>query len=85
MISTLLEFIHQNFAIVDTTSDIAVLSGYFKAKYSKGKKTLSHADSVILACAFVYGCTLITHDPEFEGIKEIEILKTDEFLDELKE
>lgn len=85
LIPTLLEFIHQNFTTVDTTSDIAVLSGYFKAKYSKGKKTLSHADSVILACAFIYGCALTTYDPEFEGIKEVEILKADEFLDKLQE
>ena len=85
LIPTLLEFIHQNFAVVDTTSEIAVLSGYFKAKYSKGKRTLSHADSVILACAFIYGCALITFDPEFEGIKEIKILKPNGFLDKLKE
>lgn len=84
LIPMLLEFIHQNFAVIDTTSDIAVLSGYFKAKYSKGKRTLSHADSVILACAFVYSCTLITYDLEFEGVKEIEILKPDEYLDNLK-
>jgi predicted nucleic acid-binding protein len=85
LIPTLLEFIHQNFAVLDTTFDIGVLSGYFKAKYSKGKRTLSHADSVILACAFVYSCTLITYDPEFEGVNEIEILDPDEYLDKLEE
>ena len=85
LMPTLLEFIHQNFAVVDTTSEIAVLSGYFKAKYSKGKRTLSHADSIILACAFIYGCTLITYDPEFKGVKEIEIIKPNLFLDKLKE
>jgi len=85
LMPTLLEFIHQNFAVVDTTSEIAVLSGFFKAKYSKGKRTLSHADSIILACAFIYGCTLITYDPEFEGVKEIEIIKPNTFLDRLKE
>ena len=80
LIPTILEFIHQNFTIVDTTSEVAILGGYFKAKYSKKKETLSHADSILLACGFLYSCILLTYDSEFDKVKDVVIQTPEKFL-----
>lgn len=80
LIPTILEFTHQQFKIIDITSEIAILSGHFKAKYSKGQRNLSHADSMILACSFMYGCTLLTYDPEFDDVGEVEVMTPERFL-----
>jgi predicted nucleic acid-binding protein len=81
LIPTILEFIHQNCILIDTTPEIATLAGCFKAKYSTKKATLSHADSAILTCAFVYSCILLTYDPEFDGIQEIKVSTPERYLE----
>jgi len=80
LIPTILSFIRQNFYVADTNSETAVLAGYFKAQYSTTKRNLSYVDSVILATAFLYGCALVTYDPEFKGVKEVKIKTPEEYM-----
>jgi len=72
--------------------DTGVLLKFFLGEKDKeivrkllDKVVLKEIEGFILACAFIYGCTRITYDPEFEGVKEIEIIKPNTFLDRLKE
>jgi len=59
--------IERDFDVVDMSYDIAVQSAELRSKYR-----IPLADSVIAATAQRYGCPVITDDPHFEKIKEVE-------------
>jgi len=80
LIPTIILFIRQNFYVANTTPETAILAGYFKAQYSKGQKTISYVDSVILATSFLYGSLLLTYDSEYGEVKEVGIKTPYEYL-----
>ncbi len=81
LIPTIILFIRQNFYVANTTPETAIIAGYFKAKYSQNQKTLSHADSVILATSFLYGSVLLTYDSEYSEVKEVGIKTPEEYVE----
>ncbi len=58
--------------VIPVTKSIAEFAGKLKARYSS---SFSLADSILLATALMADCeALATFDPEFEKVKEIEIV-----------
>lgn len=64
-------WLYRNFNIVQTTSEIAILAGHLKAKYSTSKSSFSFADSIIAASCLIYGTSFLTFDKEFDQVQEI--------------
>lgn len=75
-----LDFLKNNFLIIDTTPEIAFLAGTIKAKYQTREKGLSHVDAVICASAIMFGCAIITYDSEFDRISEVEVKRPSAFI-----
>ncbi len=74
-----LDFLKNNFMIIDTTQEIAFLAGTIKAKYQTREKGLSHVDSVICASAIIFDCAVITYDSEFNRVSEVEVKRPSDF------
>lgn len=79
-IPDVLEFLKNNFRIIDTTTEIAFLAGTIKAKYQTREKGLSHVDAIICASAIIFDCAIITYDSEFERVSEAEVHKPPDFV-----
>lgn len=63
-------------AVIDVNKEIAKNSGEMKSRYA-----MSFVDTIILATCIGHDC-LITYDPEFSDVKEVRILKPEEFVKE---
>ncbi|MBI4009682.1 MAG: PIN domain-containing protein [Candidatus Aenigmarchaeota archaeon] len=75
-----LEFLKEaGITIVSLDEDLSQKTGILKSKYK-----MSYADCIILATAIETNSSLITYDPDFSNITEIEILKPEEFLKKRK-
>lgn len=61
--------------VASMEKEIAKNSGFLKSKYP-----ISFADAIILATCISIGGCLITYDPEFLSVKEVQILKPEEFI-----
>ena len=80
----LMELLNQNFIILNTTQDTAILAGGLKAKYQKFTKGFSHVDAIIAASAIMHNCTVLTYDTEFNRVVEVQKKKPKEFLDNFR-
>lgn len=58
----ILDFLKNNFLILNTTPEIAFLAGTIKAKYQTREKGLSHVDAIICASAIIFAC-IIAYSP----------------------
>jgi predicted nucleic acid-binding protein len=66
-----------HFVIFDITPNIAELSAELRSKYTR----LKAFDSIQLATAIAFGCTLFfTNDAELKLIEEVKILTVDELI-----
>ncbi len=81
VLAELIELLNQNFIVLNTTQDTAILAGGLKAKYQKFTKGFSHVDAVISASAIMHNCMVLTYDTEFNRVVEIQKKKPKEFLD----
>jgi predicted nucleic acid-binding protein len=63
---------------LETTEETAVKAGEFKGKYQ-----VPIADAFIAAAAHSYGAIIISDDPDFKKIKEINTLTEEEFYSTL--
>jgi predicted nucleic acid-binding protein len=75
-----LDFLKNNFLVIDTTQEIAFLAGTIKAKYQTREKGLSHVDAVICASAIIFDCTIITYDSELDRVSEVEVKRPSSFI-----
>ncbi len=69
----------------DVNTEIAILSGIFKGKYSTARKGFSYGDGIVLATAFIYSGCVLTYDSEFDRITDVEILTPEKFLSKIRE
>lgn len=76
-ISSLLEEI--GMIIINLDKELAKKGGIFKSKYA-----MSFADAIILATCANAGASLITYDKEFSDVKDVQVLKPEEFVKTLK-
>ena len=60
---------------IDMTKEISKNSGVMKSKYS-----MSFADAIILATCMDLEACLITYDKEFAPVKDVTVLKPEEFM-----
>jgi predicted nucleic acid-binding protein len=74
-----LDFLKNNFVLIDTTPEIAFLAGTIKAKYQTREKGLSHVDAVICASAIIFDCAIVTYDSEFDRVTEVEVKRPSDF------
>ncbi|ODS38489.1 hypothetical protein BEH94_08900 [Candidatus Altiarchaeales archaeon WOR_SM1_SCG] len=77
-----LYYVFKTLIVVPVGTDIAVIGAKYKLEYTKsteGKRGLSYVDGIIAATAERLGCSLLTFDPEFGGIEEINVMSPDKF------
>jgi len=60
------ETICRDFNVVDVDYETAVRSAELRSRYR-----MPMADSVIVATAQIHGCSLVSDDPHFQGIKNL--------------
>ena len=60
------ETICRDFNVVDVDYETAVLSAELRSRHR-----MPMADSVIAATAQIHGCSLVSDDPHFQGIKNL--------------
>ena len=75
-----IDFLKNNFLILNTTPEIAFLAGTIKAKYQTREKGLSHVDAIICASAIMFDCIIVTYDSEFDRISEVKINRPSSIL-----
>jgi len=78
-----LDYLFKTLIVVPVSVDIAILGAKYKLEYAKagikGKRGLSYVDGIIAGTAERLGSILLTYDPEFDGIDEINVISPDKF------
>ena len=76
------DYVFKTLIIVPVSADIAIIAAKYKLRYTKkgeGKRGLSYVDGVIVGTAQKLESSLLTYDPEFTGIEEVEIVSPEKF------
>jgi len=70
----LLKFINSRAKIIPMNAEIAVESGKFKNTMRKKHKQFGIADAVIYITSKYYGMNLVSGDPHFKGLDNVEFI-----------
>lgn len=70
-----LKFIKERSSIIQLTLEIALKSGHIKLERRKREKDFGLADAIVLATARMKKSRLLTTDPHFKGLEDVEFIE----------
>ncbi len=72
---TSLKFIKEHSSLISLTLEIALVAGELKSEIRKKEKDFGLADAIVLATAKSKKSKLLTTDPHFKGLEDVEFIE----------